>query len=236
MSEKSENSAQNIEAAPEPSSLRLIMALGIAGLLSGIVLVGTYVYTDPLIKANKEAAIQRAIFKVLPDCSTSETLQLVDGKLVKQEKSESSGEEAATKDIPVIYAGYNDNQELVGFAIPGAEPGFQDIIGAIFGYDGTKQVIVGFEVLESKETPGLGDKIFKDADWMTNFTSLEVNPEIVPVKKGEKQKGNEVETITGATISSKAVVKLLNNTMAEWQGAIDNYIQENNLSISKQDE
>ena len=234
MSENTENNVPQIESAPEPSAFRLIMALGIAGLLSGIVLVGTYIYTDPLIKANKEAAIQRAIFKVLPDCAASETLQLIDGKLVLQEGG--SSEDESTKDIPVIYAGYNADKELVGFAIPGAEPGFQDIIGAIFGYDGTKQVIIGFEVLESKETPGLGDKIFKDADWMTNFTALEVNPEIVPVKKGEKQSDNEVETITGATISSKAVIKLLNNTMAEWQGAIDDYIQANNLSISKQNE
>ena len=234
MSESTENNAPVIETAPEPSSLRLILALGIAGLISGIILVGTYIYTDPLIKANKEAATQQAIFKVLPECTDSETLQLIDGRLVAREPG--STDEESDKDIPVIYAGYNDSGELIGFAIPGAEPGFQDIIGAIFGYDGTKQVIIGFEVLESKETPGLGDKIFKDADWMTNFTSLEVNPEIIPVKKGEKQHGNEVETITGATISSKAVIKLLNNTMAEWQGVIDNYIQDKNLSISTQDE
>jgi electron transport complex protein RnfG len=234
MSENIENNAPQIEAAPEPSSFKLIMALGIAGLLSGIVLVGTYIYTDPLIKANKEAAIQRAIFKVLPDCSASETLQLIDGKLVLQEAG--GGDEESDKDIPVIYAGYNENKELVGFAIPGAEPGFQDIIGAIFGYDGTKKIIIGFDVLESKETPGLGDKIFKDADWMASFSALEVLPEIIPVKKGEKKGENEIETITGATISSKAVVRLLNNTIAEWQVAIDDYIQENNLSISKQDE
>ena len=49
----------------EPSSLKLVLALGIAGLLSGIILVATYTYTAPIIKANKEAAMQRAIFKVL---------------------------------------------------------------------------------------------------------------------------------------------------------------------------
>lgn len=233
MSETTENTTPQVESAPEPSSFRLIMALGIAGLMSGIVLVGTYIYTDPLIKANKEAAIQRAIFKVLPACESSETLQLIDGKLVLKEPG--SGDEA-DKDIPVIYAGYNDSKELIGFAIPGAEPGFQDIIGAIFGYDGTQKLIIGFDVLESKETPGLGDKIFKDADWMASFAALEVSPEIVPVKKGEKQSENEVETITGATISSKAVIRLLNKTLAEWQGAIDVYVQENNLSISKKDE
>ena len=152
------------------------------------------------------------------------------------EQDNTSGQEETNKDVLLIYAGYNSSNELVGFAIPGAEPGFQDIIGAIFGYDGAKKVIIGFEVLESKETPGLGDKIFKDAEFKTNFTSLVVDPEIIPVKKGEKQNDNEVEAITGATISSKAVVKLLNNTLDIWQEAIDNYIQENNLTISKKDE
>ena len=63
---------------------------------------------------------------------------------------------------------------MIGFAIPGSEPGFQDIIGALYGYEANGQTIIGFEVLESKETPGLGDKIFKDPDFQTNFTALKV--------------------------------------------------------------
>ena len=140
------------------------------------------------------------------------------------------------QDEMLVYAGYNKNKELIGFAIPGSEPGFQDIIGALFGYDGTGQIIIGFEVLESKETPGLGDKIFKDEEFQTNFTKLAVNPEIISVKNGEKQNPNEVESITGATISSKAVVRLLNKTMTIWQTAIDDYIQENKLTVSEKDE
>jgi H+/Na+-translocating ferredoxin:NAD+ oxidoreductase subunit G len=219
----------------EPSSIRLVLALGIAGLLSGIILVGTYVYTAPIIKANKEAAMQRAIFKVLPQCTSYNTLKLSAGRL--EEKIEDKGnKKEEDKEELLIYAGFNKNQELIGFAIPGSEPGFQDIIGAILGYNATNKVIIGFEVLESKETPGLGDKIFKDADFQTNFTSLAVEPEIIPVKKGEKQNPNEVETITGATISSKAVVRLLNNTIAVWQDAIDNYIKENDLNMAQKNE
>ena len=220
---------------PEPSSLKLVLALGIAGFISGIILVGTFVYTDPVIRANKEAAIQRAIFKVLPDCATYTPLTLADGKL-KEYQPEATKKKETTKEVKLIYAGYNANHELIGFAIPGSEPGFQDIIATIFGYDAGKKVIIGFEVLESKETPGLGDKIFKDADFQTNFTALSVEPEIVPVKKGEKQNPNEVETITGATISSKAVVRLLNNTMAIWQQTIDDYITQNQLSIASKHE
>ncbi len=219
----------------EPSSTRLVLALGIAGLISGIILVSTYIYTAPIIKANKEAAMQRAIFKVLPQCVSYNTLKLVNGQLEDKIDNEDNKKEANKKEL-LVYAGFNKNQELIGFAIPGSEPGFQDIIGAIFGYNGISQVIIGFEVLESRETPGLGDKIFKDAEFQTNFTSLAVEPLIIPVKKGKKQNPNEVETITGATISSKAVVRLLNNTIAIWQEAIDNYIKENNLNMVQKNE
>jgi len=231
MSEGQENITPEIVEEKEPSSIKLILALGIAGLISGIILVGTFIYTDPLIKANKAAATQSAIFKVLKGCESFTTLVLEKDKLVEK-VVDPNKEEKNDKDELIIYAGYNANKELLGFAIPGSEPGFQDIIGTIFGYDGSKKVIIGFEVLESKETPGLGDKIFKDADFQTNFTALAVKPEIIAVKKGEKQNPNEVETIAGATISSKAVVRLLNKTMAVWQATIDEYIKENNLNVA----
>ena len=220
---------------PEPSSLRLIIALGIAGLLSGIILVGTYIYTAPIIKANKEAAMKRAIFKVLPDCASYSTLKLTNGQLEEKALDADNKKEEDKYEL-LVYAGFNLNKELIGFAIPGSEPGFQDVIGVIFGYNAIGKVIIGFEVLESKETPGLGDKIFKDADFQMNFTSLAIEPEIFSVKKGEKQNPNEVEAITGATISSKAIVRLLNNTMVIWQEAIDKYINENNLNMADKDE
>lgn len=235
MTEQQENTTPEIVEEKEPSSLKLILALGIAGLISGVILVGTFIYTDPLIKANKAEATQRAIFKVLDGCESFTTLVLENDKLAEK-IVDPNKEEKNDKDELVVYAGYDENKELIGFAIPGSEPGFQDIIGTIFGYDGNKKVIIGFEVLESKETPGLGDKIFKDADFLLNFTALAVEPEIIPVKKGEKQNPNEVETIAGATISSKAVVRLLNKTMAIWQTTIDDYIEENNLTVAEKDE
>jgi len=71
-------------------------------------------------------------------------------------------------------------------------------------------------ILESRETPGLGDKIYKDADFVANFRSLSVEPEILAVKKGTKSAANEVDAITGATISSKAVVRIINEGNAKW--------------------
>ena len=77
------------------------------------------------------------------------------------------------------------------------------------------------EVLESRETPGLGDKIVKDQNFLGNFKALEVVPEIIAVASGTKSKENEVDSISGATISSKAVVRIMNAGNEHWKKLID---------------
>ncbi len=228
--ENIEQQIPEIAEEKEPSSFRLIITLGIAGLLSGIVLVSVYLYTLPMIEANKAEALRKAIYKVLPECDYFETLELRSGQLLKWEEGD---KQESGSEVKRIFLGYDKDKEVIGFAIPGAEAGFQDIIGVIFGYNAGAQMIIGFEVLESKETPGLGDKIFKDLDFQENFKALAVAPEIIPVKKGKKLNPNEVETITGATISSKAIVRLLNNSISEWQKAINEYMEANNIKMGE---
>ena len=115
-----------------------------------------------------------------------------------------------------LFAGYAADGELVGYAIPTAGPGFQDIISVLYGYLPDKREVSGMEVLESRETPGLGDKIYKDLAFVANFDALAVDPEIVAVKKGTKTQPNQVDAITGATISSKAVVRIINEANQRW--------------------
>ena len=104
--------------------------------------------------------------------------------------------------------------------MPAAGPGFQDTIALLYGYRPGEKIVVGMEVLESRETPGLGDKIYKDAAFVGAFSALSVEPEIVAVKKGTKSQPNEIDAITGATISSKAVVRIINETQAKWSGQL----------------
>ena len=128
--------------------------------------------------------------------------------------------EKPDKDEPVVYGGYDEQAEFVGYAMPAAGPGFQDTIGILYGYQPGKKIVVGMEVLESRETPGLGDKIYKDAAFVGGFSALSVVPEIVAVKKGTKSQPNEIDAITGATISSKAVVRIINETHANWSAQL----------------
>ncbi|MFH1469044.1 MAG: FMN-binding protein [Pseudomonadota bacterium] len=200
-----------MSAAPEaePSSFRLVATLTIAGLVSGLLLVGAYQITKPIIERNEAEALQAAVFQVLPGTEELQPLVLREGHL--------DPATPADKDAPTIYAGRRRGGALVGYAIPAQGPGFQDTIKLIFGYDPARAVIVGMKVLDSRETPGLGDKIKKDKAFLDNFTALAVDPEIVPVGTGKKAAPNELDCITGATISSKAIAKIVNGGMETWR-------------------
>ena len=204
--------------APDMSSYKMLRAMVGIGILCALLIVLTYDVTLERIADNKAAALDRAIFEVVPG--------MVDKKDVILD---ANGSLVAGPDIPeggrVIYAGYDSAGSMVGVAVEASGQGFADILRVLYGYDLKKQAIVGFYVLESKETPGLGDKIEKDAGFLANFEALDVavsedgqqlkNP-IVAVKHGEKNSPWEIDCITGATISSRAISGILNESTTSW--------------------
>lgn len=196
------------KAASSPSSIRLVLTLAIAGLISGIAIIGIYESTLPTITANKARELREAVFKVLPGVTKMQALVYRDNQLVVVEEPD--------KDEPVVYGGYDEQDDFIGYAMPAAGPGFQDTIAILYGYKPAQKMVVGMEVLESRETPGLGDKIYKDLEFVGGFSALSIEPEIVAVKKGTKSQPNEIDAITGATISSKAIVRIINETHAAW--------------------
>jgi H+/Na+-translocating ferredoxin:NAD+ oxidoreductase subunit G len=206
--------ANGSPAAPPPppsgrESVRLVLTLAVAGLFSGLAIVGAYVGTLPRITENQARALREAVLQVVPGSARMQGLDVSGDGLAPAESGGGSG--AAD-----IYAAYDDAGHFLGYAIPAEGAGFQDTIQLIFGFDPLRRRIVGLRVLESRETPGLGDRIVKDPAFAANFDSLAVDPVIALVKNGTRSAPNEVDGITGATISSKAVVRILNATAAEW--------------------
>lgn len=195
----------------EPSSVRLAGTLGVSGLLSGLILVGAYLGTLPSIQHNRAEALKEAIYKVLPGTKKIDAFQLEGGKL-----QPFAGQPGTQSPNPLVYRGSDESGKPLGFAIPAEGPGFQDTLKIIYGYDPARKAVVGMEVLESRETPGLGDKIIFDEHWKKNFVELKVEPKIELVKKGEKTAPNQVDAITGATISSKAIVTIISKSNAQW--------------------
>ena len=190
----------------------MLRTLGLVATISGLLVVLSYRITEPMIEQNKQAAIERALFKVIPGAVARKDFVLVDDAI------EPAGE--GVTGTP-LYAGYDDEGKLKGVAMEAAAAGYADVIRILYGYDPYCQCIRGFEVLKMAETPGIGDKIVKDAAFLENFEALEAKPNaagdglenpIVLVKQGEKSNPWEIDAITGATISSKAVARMLNET------------------------
>ena len=197
-------------AAPEAGPLRMMATLGIAGMCSGLALVGIFLVTQPRIERNRAEALEAAIFQVLRGASARVALVLREGALARFESPSGNlpKEEA-------VYAGYDASGRLVGYAIPAEGSGFQDTIKLIYGYDPDRRRVVGMQVLESRETPGLGDKIMKDESFLASFQDLAISPEVVAARKG-RTRDNEVDAISGATISSVAIVKIINQANSRW--------------------
>lgn len=197
-------------AAPQAGPARMMLTLGLAGLLSGTVLVSAHLVTQPRIERNRAEALEAAIYRVLPGAVRRSAFVVREGALAPFE-----GQAGRLPEEEAIYAGYDADGARIGFAIPAEGPGFQDTIKLLYGFDPGRQRVIGMDVLESRETPGLGDKIFKDREFVANFRDLAVSPAVVAVKRGRSQP-NEVDAISGATISSQAVVRIINEANDRW--------------------
>ncbi|MCP5195165.1 MAG: FMN-binding protein [Pseudomonadales bacterium] len=206
------------QSAARPPALPMYRALVGVGLVCGLLIVTVFVLTGPVIARNEAAALQAAVFEVLPGAASSVSLVLSeDGSL----------RPAADGDDPqaMVHAGYDAMGELLGIAIPAQGMGYQDVIRILYGYSPAGEAIVGMRVLASKETPGLGDKIEKDPAFLANFRALDValtadgqslaHPVSV-VKSGAKTSPWQIDGITGATISSKAIGNMLRHSTAYW--------------------
>jgi len=193
-----------------------VATLAVAGALAGLLIVMVNQHTKPIIDKYKAEQLQKAVYEVLPGTDRYDTYYLVDSSL-----SLDLPEGAKESEYKRVYVGYDAGKKLNGVAMSRGESGFQDVIMIIFGVDPNTGKLKGMKVLDSKETPGLGDKIFKDMAFVNQFFADPDTP-LIPVKPGTgKGAPGEIDTITGATISSKKLVEIINHALEEWKPILD---------------
>jgi electron transport complex protein RnfG len=204
---------QNEEQSPQKTpTLPMIAVLGGVAMLSGFLVVLVFQLTKPYIAENQRRATQEAVSKVIPDAVVQKQFLIADGEISPFDKD---------KKGLSIFAGYDAGGALLGIAAPANAQGYADMITLLYGYDHTCECIRGIRILKMAETPGLGDMIKLDPQFQKNFVRLDAslnkegsalkNP-IVTVKHGAKKNNWEIDAISGATISSRAVGKALNKS------------------------
>ncbi len=172
--------------------ISMLAALTIIGIASGGGLAKVDEWARPLIAANKKAATERAIFLVQPTAKSYEHVGTVEYEL---------------------YRVFDETKNTIGYALPWEGNGFQGKIRMMVGVSADLQSLSAIEVLEQVETPGLGTKV-TEPPFCDQFKRLNADPAVEWVKGVPPTKENEIQAITGATISSKAIVEIVNNGLA----------------------
>jgi electron transport complex protein RnfG len=207
----------NAPAVPYQATptLAMIRTLGLVSAICGLIIVGTYEGTLSAAQANRRIAAERAVFKVIPAAKSIAPFLVVDGHDVKP----ADGGEPPSGALR-FYAAYDGAGKLAGIAAEGAAKGYADTVRVMFGYMPACQCIAGIGVVSMRETPGIGDKILTDAAFLANFQALDVRldndlkalaNEVKVVKHGTKSQPWQIDAISGATITSRAVGKGIND-------------------------
>jgi electron transport complex protein RnfG len=206
-----------LEQAPTGTpTAAMIRTLGLVSAICGLVIVGSYQGTYDAVAANKRIAMERAVFKVVPAARSIEEYYALEGGSIAK-----AGAEAAPAGAVKFFAGYDEAGRLAGIAAEGGAKGYADTVRIMFGYDPACQCVKNIGVVSMRETPGIGDKILKDRDFLANFEKLDAKlnaemgalaNEIKAVKHGSKTDAWQVDAIAGATITSRAVGKAINDT------------------------
>jgi len=177
----------------------MVVVLTVVGVLAGGFLTTVGHLTKERIALNKQREIEEAITQVVPGTYSNQPLY---------------GEKKLT-----IYGGMDEEGILLGYAIQATGVGFQDEITFMLGTNPDLTRINSLTILEQKETPGLGAKIRDKESFLKYWENKECAQPLSlrkpAVSSPEELAQSEINTITGATISSEAVLNTVNSSLVK---------------------
>ena len=184
-------------------SLRLVLF----GMVTAALVGAVYVMMAPLIETSKEAARQQALFSLAAPLLEDGDIAPTVNRTLPDDRPDSLAETLAI--TPILR-----NNETRGVVIPlMTREGYSGDIHFLLALD-VNQTIVGFRVIEHRETPGLGDGIeHTKSDWIQQFSGLRYT-DLSPEDWAVTRDGGVFDVFTGATITPRATVEALADTLA----------------------
>ena len=174
----------------------------VAALIFGCTLAGFQAAWSEDIAKNQEAKFLNKAQILLPDAANFElidTLEITTPKGIV---------------LTEIKRATDENSNHVGWAFICEGAGFADKIKLVVAVDQMFETVAGFGVLFSNETPGFGTKIAEDY-YQNQFKGIPAGAVTLSKTGDDKKIDSEIIAITGATISSTAVVDIFNNFLPE---------------------
>ncbi len=175
--------------------LKMLLIMTLFACISGGVLSLVYLFSAPLIESNMLEEERRSIFNVVPDIDSYE--ERIEGEMKYFECKDASG-------------------VVVGYALPAQGNGYQGVIKLMVGLTPDLSEITGISILEQVETPGLGGRISEQV-FQDQFRGIKTEPAVGYVKNQAPGKDTDIQAVTGATISSRSVVTIINRNIVKFR-------------------
>ena len=167
----------------ESSLKNMVLVLFTITLLSSAAVGGVYMLTEEPIAQAKVAAVNNALKQVLPEYETT------------------TSQDIEVNALPVKVHTATVADKAVGYAVEStSKNGFGGAVRLMVGFD-AEGTILNINVLEQKETPGLGTKMTNEGNVL--LASLK-GKDAAQVKMTVKKDGGDIDALTAATISSRA--------------------------------
>ncbi len=186
-------------------ALRSGALLGLIALLGTSLLAGVNALTHERIIQQEKLRILQQLNEIVPADAYNndlleDSIEVADAAIFRHPN-------------PVtVYRARLDGQPVAVLMLVTAADGYNGDIRLLSGIDAGGTVL-GVRVVSHRETPGLGDPIeLERSDWILGFTGRSL---LKPKSSGwaVKRDGGEFDQFTGATITPRAVVKAVHNTL-----------------------
>ena len=163
-------------------------------------LIGVDKLTFPIIQEHEREKLRISVLDALSiPYEEKDTEQVFNGNVESVEKGKKK-----------IYRSKNGD---IAFRISGN--GVQGPISGVVAMQPDLKTIKGITIVHQEETPGLGDRVF-EKETLDRFKGKKIEPQLLILSPGTAKKENEVDGITGATLTGKAFEKILNSQIREY--------------------
>jgi len=182
---------------------RLVLILTAICVVAALALAQVYELTKEPIARQKRLEVLKAIRAVLPNIDNEPDKDVVHLQLGNTSSAES-------RQVTLFRGRLKGKLAGVAFVVKSRE-GYGGNIEIMLGVD-PHGVILGVEILSHLETPGLGSKISEEA-----FRQQFAGRRLEDTRWAVRKDGGDIDQITGATVSPRAVVDAIHQGLEFFQ-------------------
>jgi Na+-translocating ferredoxin:NAD+ oxidoreductase subunit G len=211
MNPGNESDSGNKQRSPTAWSSGIVLAV-VAAICTALVAV-THRLSAPRIAENEKAYLEQSLRPALANVFYDNDLS--ESTLVLPPPHGLPGNESA-----IIYRLFSEDQPAAAVFVVSARDGYAGPIRLLVAIEYSGK-LTGVQVLEHNETPGLGDLIEATrSDWLKQFedASLEEPPRD---RWAIRRDGGEFDQLTGASITPRAVVRAVKETLLYFEANRD---------------